>query len=404
MSISEMFMSLFPGIVSFAVQDPKVAAARAGLIVLGFIFAYCGFKRKLEPLIMVPMGVGMMCVNAGVLFFADGTLGTLFVAPLVDDPATLINIMQVNFLQPIYNFMFSNSLIACLVFMGIGAMSEISFIIMNPFTSIFIALCAEAGTFIALVIGVYLGLAPQEAASVAIIGGADGPMVLFGSLMMAPKLFVPISIIAYLYLSLTYAAYPYLIKKLVPAKYRGIDYVCDLPEVPRKTVFVFCVVVCALLCLLLPVASPLIMSFFLGLIIKEAAIEPYQELLENTVLYLSTLLLGLMLGTLCEASVLLDPKVLILLAIGVAALFFSGVGGIAGGWIMYLVKKKNFNPLIGIAGVSCVPTTAKIAQHAAEEENPFAVILPIAMGANIAGVIVSAIATGIYVSTIGLVR
>ena len=404
MSISEMFMSLFPGIVSFAVQDPKVAAARAGLIVLGFIFAYCGFKRKLEPLIMVPMGVGMMCVNAGVLFFADGTLGTLFVAPLVDDPATLINIMQVNFLQPIYNFMFSNSLIACLVFMGIGAMSEISFIIMNPFTSIFIALCAEAGTFIALVIGVYLGLTPQEAASVAIIGGADGPMVLFGSLMMAPKLFVPISIIAYLYLSLTYAAYPYLIKKLVPAKYRGIDYVCDLPEVPRKTVFVFCVVVCALLCLLLPVASPLIMSFFLGLIIKEAAIEPYQELLENTVLYLSTLLLGLMLGTLCEASVLLDPKVLILLAIGVTALFFSGVGGIAGGWIMYLVKKKNFNPLIGIAGVSCVPTTAKIAQHAAEEENPFAVILPIAMGANIAGVIVSAIATGIYVSTIGLVR
>lgn len=404
MSISEMFMSLFPGIVSFAVQDPKVAAARAGLIVLGFIFAYCGFKRKLEPLIMVPMGVGMMCVNAGVLFFADGTLGTLFVAPLVDDPVTLINIMQVNFLQPIYNFMFSNSLIACLVFMGIGAMSEISFIIMNPFTSIFIALCAEAGTFIALVIGVYLGLTPQEAASVAIIGGADGPMVLFGSLMMAPKLFVPISIIAYLYLSLTYAAYPYLIKKLVPAKYRGIDYVCDLPEVPRKTVFVFCVVVCALLCLLLPVASPLIMSFFLGLIIKEAAIEPYQELLENTVLYLSTLLLGLMLGTLCEASVLLDPKVLILLAIGVAALFFSGVGGIAGGWIMYLVKKKNFNPLIGIAGVSCVPTTAKIAQHAAEEENPFAVILPIAMGANIAGVIVSAIATGIYVSTIGLVR
>ena len=181
MSISEMFMSLFPGIVSFAVQDPKVAAARAGLIVLGFIFAYCGFKRKLEPLIMVPMGVGMMCVNAGVLFFADGTLGTLFVAPLVDDPATLINIMQVNFLQPIYNFMFSNSLIACLVFMGIGAMSEISFIIMNPFTSIFIALCAEAGTFIALVIGVYLGLTPQEAASVAIIGGADGPTSIFVS-------------------------------------------------------------------------------------------------------------------------------------------------------------------------------------------------------------------------------
>ncbi|MDY2984057.1 MAG: Na+-transporting malonate decarboxylase, carboxybiotin decarboxylase subunit [Synergistes jonesii] len=400
----ELLMSLFPGIASFAIQEPGVALARVALIIIGFLLAYCGFKRKLEPLIMVPMGVGMMCVNAGVLFFADGSLGTLFVAPLVEDPAALINVMQVNFLQPIYNFMFSNSLVACLVFMGIGVMSEVSFIIMNPFTSIFIALCAEAGTFIALVIGVYLGLAPQEAASVAIIGGADGPMVLFGSLMMAPKLFVPISIIAYLYLSLTYVAYPYLIKKLVPAKYRGIDLEYELLEVPQKTVFIFCVIVCGLLCLILPVASPLIMSFFLGLIIKEAAIEPYQELLENTILYLSTLLLGLMLGTLCEASVLLDPKVFVLLIIGVLALFFSGIGGVAGGWLMYFIKKKKFNPLIGIAGVSCVPTTAKIAQHVAEEENPFAVILPMAMGANIAGVIVSAIATGVYVSTIGLIH
>ncbi|OUO92968.1 Na+-transporting malonate decarboxylase, carboxybiotin decarboxylase subunit [Cloacibacillus sp. An23] len=401
---SEIVLNLFPGIASFAFQDLNIAVARIVLIVMGFLLAYYGYKRKLEPLIMVPMGVGLICINAGVLFLKDGSLGTLFVAPLVEDPSALINIMQVNFLQPIYNFMFSNSLIACLVFMGIGAMSEISFIIMNPFTSIFIALCAELGTFVALVIGVYLGLTPQEAASVAIIGGADGPMVLFGSLMMAPKLFVPISIIAYLYLSLTYAAYPYLVKKLVPTKYRGIDYIEEIPEIQPKTIFIFCLAACALLCLLLPVAAPLIMSFFLGLIIKEAKIEPYLELLENTILYLSTLLLGLMLGTLCEASVLLDPKVIKLLIIGVAALLFSGLGGIAGGWIMYVVKKKNFNPLIGIAGVSCVPTTAKIAQHVAEEENPFAVILPIAMGANIAGVIVSAIATGIYVSTIGLVQ
>lgn len=404
MNISTVMADLFPGIVSFGMQDTKTAIARAVLMILGFTLAYMGFKRKLEPLIMVPMGVGMMCVNACVLIFADGSFGTLFVAPLVEDPNALINVMQVNFLQPIYNFMFSNSLIACLVFMGIGAMSEISFILMAPFTSVFIALCAEAGTFIALVIGSYLGLAPQEAASVAIIGGADGPMVLFGSLMMAPKLFVPISIIAYLYLSLTYAAYPYLLKKLVPAKYRGIDCLEDLPEIPKKTVFIFCVAACGLLCLILPVAAPLIMSFFLGLIIKEAAIEPYQNLLEGGLLYVSTMLLGLMLGTLCEASVLLDPKVAVLLVIGVAALFFSGVGGVIGGWIVYKLRKGKYNPLIGIAGVSCVPTTAKIAQHTAEEENPFAVILPMAMGANIAGVIVSAIATGIYVATIGLVK
>ena len=404
MSITQFFSNLFPGLMSFTVQPTTVALARVALIIFGFVLAYYGFKRKLEPLIMVPMGIGMMCVNAGVLFLADGSMGTLFLAPLVEDPAQLVNIMQVNFLQPIYNFMFSNSLVACLVFMGIGVMSEISFILSNPWSCMFIAILAEAGTFVTLVLGVFLGLAPSEAASVAIIGGADGPMVLFGSLMMAPKLFVPVSIIAYLYLSLTYAGYPYLLKLFVPKKYRGIDVICDVPEVPRQTKFVFCVVVCGLLCLLLPVAAPLIMSFFLGMIIKESEILPYQELLENTILYLSTLLLGLMLGTLCEASTLLNPKVAVLLVLGIAALLVSGLGGILGGWLVYFFKKGNFNPVIGSAGVSCVPTTAKIAQHAAEDENPFAVILPIAMGANIAGVIVSAIATGIYVSTISLIK
>lgn len=399
-----ILMNLFPGIFSFTVQDPVIAWARVFMIVFGFVLAYLGFKRTLEPLIMVPMGVGMICVNAGVLFLQNGALGTLFLNPLIEDPNELVNIMQVNFLQPIYNLSFSNSLVACAVFMGIGAMSEVSFILANPWTSIFIAIFAEMGTFVTLVIGYYMGLTPPEAASVAVIGGADGPMVLFGALMMAPKLFVPISIIAYLYLSLTYAGYPYLIKMFVPKKYRGIDITYDVPEVPKKTKFVFSVVACGLLCLLLPVAAPLIMSFFLGLIIKEADIIPYIELLENTVLYISTLLLGLLLGTLCEASTLLNPKVVSLVILGVAALAFSGVGGLLGGWIVYLLKRGNFNPTIGIAGVSCVPTTAKIAQHAAEDENPFAVILPQAMGANIAGVIVSAIATGIYVATIGLVK
>lgn len=404
MPIIQLISNLFPGIVSFTIQDTSTIIARIVLMLAGFVLAYLGFKRKLEPLIMVPMGIGMICVNAGVLFLADGSLGTLFLNPLVENPEELVNIMQVNFLQPIYNLMFSNSLIACLVFMGIGALSEISFILANPWASITIAIFAEAGTFITLILGVYLGLTPSEAASVAIIGGADGPMVLFGSLMMAPKLFVPVSIIAYLYLSLTYAGYPYLIKLLIPKKYRGIDVVCNIPEVPKENKFIFCVVVCGLLCLLLPIAAPLIMSFFLGLIIKESEIVPYQDLLENTVLYMSTMLLGLMLGTLCEASTLLNPKVLMLLILGVSALFFSGVGGIIGGWLIYFYRRGDFNPVIGIAGVSCVPTTAKIAQHAAEEENPFAVVLPIAMGANIAGVIVSAIATGIYVSTIGLVK
>lgn len=396
--------TLFPGIASLFVQDPVIACARIFMIIFGFALAYLGFKRTLEPLIMVPMGVGMICINCGVLFLDGGKLGTLFLDPLVSEPGALMNIMQINFLQPIYNLTFSNSLVACLVFMGIGAMCEIGFILANPWTSIIIAIFAEAGTFVTLILGVNLGLTPPEAAAVASIGGADGPMVLFTSLMLAPELFVPISVIAYLYLSLTYAGYPTLVKMLVPKKYRGIDIIFDAPEIPKTKKFIFILVCCALLCILLPMAAPLIMSFFLGMTIKEAEIIPYQDLLENVILYAATLMLGLLLGTLCEASTLLNPKVAPLIILGVVALAVSGAVGLLGGWVVYKFKKGNFNPVVGIAGISCVPTTAKIAQHIAEDEDPFAVIMPVAMGANIGGVIVSAIACGVFISTIHLVK
>ncbi|MDY6302942.1 MAG: Na+-transporting malonate decarboxylase, carboxybiotin decarboxylase subunit [Succiniclasticum sp.] len=402
---TDILMNLFPGIASLFVQDPVIAGARLVLIAAGFLLAYLGFKRTLEPLIMVPMGIGMICINTGVLFLANGNTGTLFLDPLVSNPNQLINIMQVNFLQPIYNFTFSNSLVACMVFMGVGAMCEIGFILANPWTSIIIAIFAEAGTFATLVLGVWFGLAPNEAVAVASIGGADGPMVLFTSLMAAPELFVPISVIAYLYLSLTYAGYPWIVKAMVPKKYRGEDILVDMPEISKKSKFLFILVACATLCILLPMAAPLIMSFFLGMAVKEAEIVPYQDLVESTVMYVATLLLGLLLGCLCEASTLLNPKVAIIVALGILALAVSGVVGVIGGWVVYWFKGgKNFNPVVGIAGVSCVPSTAKIAQHAAEDENPFAVVMPVAMGANIAGVIVSAVACGVMISTIGFLK
>ncbi|HEY0329390.1 MAG TPA: Na+-transporting malonate decarboxylase, carboxybiotin decarboxylase subunit [Rhodopseudomonas sp.] len=399
----QQLFTIFPGIATMFVQEPSIAFARLFLIVAGFFLAYLGFKRTLEPLIMVPMGVAMMCVNAGVMFLEGNHIGTLMLDPMISDPVKLVNEMQIYFLQPIYNFAFSNSLVACMLFFGIGSMADISFILARPWAAMTVGIFAEMGTFATLVIGYYCGLTPGEAAAVGSIGGADGPMVLFASLMMAKQLFVPISIIAYLYLSLTYAGYPYLMKLLVPKKYRALDTEIEFPDVSQKAKFIFTIVSAALLCLLLPVAAPLILSFFLGIAIKEAEIEVYQELLEKTITYMSTLMLGLVLGVLCEASTLLDSRVLILLVLGVTALFISGVGGLLGGWVVYLVSKKVFNPLIGIAGVSCVPTTAKLAQKYAAEDNPYAMIFPVAMGANICGVIVSAIAVGIFASTIGLV-
>lgn len=402
----DILMQIFPGIITLF-DDPLIGAVRVALILLGFVLAFYGFKGKLEPLIMVPMGLGMIAVNAGVLFLGDGSTGTLIIDPLVSETDDLMQAIQVNFLQPIYNFTFSNNLIACLVFMGIGARSELSFLLARPWTCIIIAIFAEMGTFATLSLGVNLfGLDPAQAASVATIGGADGPMVLFGTLMMSPDMFVSVSIIAYLYLSLTYAGYPYIIKALVPKKYRGLDVEFDMPQASSKSKFIFVVVVCLILCLLLPVAAPLMLSFFLGMAVKEAKILPYQELFEGVITSVSSMFLGLVLGTLCEASTILDPVVGIVLILGILALAISAVGGLAGGWIVYLFDKrrgKTFNPVVGIAGVSCVPTTTKLAQHAAEEENPFAIIIPIAMGCNIGGVIVSAIATGVFVATISLV-
>jgi len=399
----EQLTYMFPGIGTMFVQEPVIAFSRLGMMVLGFVLALMGFKRKLEPLIMVPMGVGMMCVNGGVMFLEAHKIGTLFLDPLIENPSDLVNIMQIDFLQPIYNFTFTNSLVACMLFFGIGSMADISFILARPWTSVIIALFAELGTFVTLVIGYYCGLTPGQAAAVASIGGADGPMVLFASLVMAKDLFVPISIIAYLYLSLTYAGYPYLIRWLIPEKYRGQAVDFDFPDVSQEAKFIFTIVIAGLLCLLLPVAAPLILSFFLGVAIKEAEIEPYQELLEKTVTYSSTLFLGLVLGVLCEAGTLLDSRVAILLVLGITALAVSGLGGILGGWVIWFFTKGNYNPTIGIAGVSCMPSTAKIAQKEAYKASPYAIIMPLAMGASICGVIVSAIAVGVFAATIGLV-
>ncbi|MEW6624856.1 MAG: Na+-transporting malonate decarboxylase, carboxybiotin decarboxylase subunit [Bacillota bacterium] len=400
----ETLSQLFPGISTLFIQDTVIAITRVVLIGVGFLLAYLGFNRTLEPLIMVPMGIGMIAINAGVLFLEAGRIGTIFIDPLVAEAVPLVDIMQINFLQPIYNLTFSNGLIACLVFFGIGARSEISFILARPWSSITIALFAEMGTFVTLVIAILVfGLSPWHAAAVATIGGADGPMVLFASLMLAPELFVPISIIAYLYLSLTYAGYPYIIKLLVPKKYRGIDIEVEVPEVSKKSKFIFTVMTCALLCILLPVAAPLIMSFFLGVAIKEAEIQPYQEFLEGPITYGSTLFLGLLLGVLCEASTILNPVVGTIVILGILALAVSGLGGLLGGWLIYWINKRNYNPVIGIAGVSCIPTTAKIAQKVASEENPFCVIMPLAMGAGVGGLIVSAIAVGVFITTLFMI-
>lgn len=390
---------IFQGIYTFFLVSPASALARVFLIALGMFILYLSYKKILEPLIMIPLGIAMLGVNCGLLIFQAGHIGTLFVSPLASN-AELLDQLQINFLQPIYTFTFSNGLIACLVFMGIGAITEIDFLMAKPFISFFLAVFAELGTILTLPIALSMGLIPGHAAAIALVGGADGPMVLFGSLILAKDLFVPITVVAYVYLSITYAGYPFL-ARIIPREQRGIEMnYREIPRVPSAAKFTFAVIACAILCLLFPVAAPLFASFFVGLAVKEAGITRLTEFLSGPLLYGSTFFLGFTLGSLLGVNVILDPKVWLLLVLGVIALTLSGIGGIAGGLLWNKFSKKKINPLIGLAAVSCVPTTAKVAQKCATQVNKKAMILPFAMGPNVAGVITTAVITGVYLAGI----
>lgn len=399
-------LRLFQGIGTLVESDTTLMITRIGFVLLGLALVYLGKKGVLEPLLMIPMGLGMAAINAGVLFMPGGGQGNLFIDPMVTDTNELMNVMQIDFLQPLYTLTFSNGLIACFVFMGIGVMLDIGYVLQRPYLSIFLALFAELGTFLTIPIAQAMGLTLRESASIAIVGGADGPMVLFTSLSLAKHLFVPITVVAYLYLGLTYGGYPYLIKLMVPKKLRAIKIQYKKSEIPKAIPsaqkLALAVILCTLLCFLFPVAAPLFFSLFLGVAIRESELKPVIDFISGPLLYGSTFFLGLMLGVLCEAHLILDPKILILLVLGIVSLFLSGVGGLIGGYIMYFIKKGNFNPVIGIAGVSCVPSTAKVAQKSVSAANPYSIILPEALGANISGVITTAIITGIYITLIPL--
>jgi oxaloacetate decarboxylase beta subunit len=392
-------LQVFQGIATLVASEPTIAIARIVLIALGISFVYLGAKGTLEPLIMIPMGVGMATVNAGVLYLSATETGTLFIDPIVSDPLKLMEVLQIDFLQPIYTFTFSNGLIAVLIFMGIGVISDIGYMLISPIRCMIIAIMAELGTLLTFPIAVAMGLPFNEAAAIAMVGSADAPMVLYTSLLLAKDLFVPITIVAYLYLSLAYAGYPYLVRVMVPKKLRGIKMdATTIPNITKGEKITFAIITATVLSLLFPVAAPLFMAFFLGIIIRESGVTPFIDFIGGPVLYGATFFLGLLLGVLFEASTILSPKVIVLLFLGITALLLSGIGGILGGYLVYWLSGRTFNPVVGIAGVSCLPTTAKVAQKEVHKANKFAIILPWAMGASVSGVISSAIIAGIYVT------
>ena len=216
------FATLFQGFGTMMESGWLLSSARVFLIALGLLLIYLGWKGVLEPMVMIPMGLGMVAINCGTLFMPDGTLGNLFLDPMLSDTDDLMNTMQIDFLQPVYTLTFSNGLIACFVFMGIGTLLDVGFLLQKPFASIIPCPMCRIGNFPDCTHRICIGTVLERSASVAMVGGADGPMVLFTSLALAKHLFVPITVVAYLYLGLTYGGYPYLVKLLVPKRLRAI--------------------------------------------------------------------------------------------------------------------------------------------------------------------------------------
>lgn len=396
------FIHIFPGIESFMLMQPEMAIARIALVLLGLFLCYLGYRHILDPLLMIPMGTGISMVNAGILKMPNtGKLGTMFLNAMVETPAEHIDAFQIYFLQPIYALTFSNGLIACLVFIGIGAITELDFFIANPKMSLLLAIPAELGSILTFPIAMSMGFNPAESASISIIGGADGPMVLFASLQLARHLFVPITIVAYIYLSIIYAGYPFMIKMAIPRKMRGIPMEeFSVSRVSPGEKIAFSLICGTVLCMLFPVASPLFVSFFLGVILRESKITRFVNVADDVILSGATLFLGFTLGCLLSADIVVDPKMFKLIVLGFIALFLSGVGGLIGGVIAYKVSGGKINPVLGVAGVSCIPTTAKVAHKCAHEANPQAFIMPYAMGPSIAGVITSAIIAACYITMV----
>ena len=398
----EFFMQLFPGIGTFFAVEPVIAVARIVLIVFGFVLACLGFKRTLEPLIMVPMGIGMMAVNCGMMFLTSGTVGNLLLDPLVSDASAIVDAMQVNFLQPIYNLTFSNGLIACLVFMGIGARSEISFLLAKPWSSMIIAIFAEMGTFAALAAGVLaFGLTPEQSAAMATIGGADGPTAILTASKLSVELLPAIAIAAYSYMALIPLIQPPLMRLMTTRKMRQVK-MSQLRVVSKTEKIIFPIAVTIFVVLLIPDTAPLIGMLMLGNLFRECGVtERLSDTAQNALINIVTIPLGLSVGFKATADQFLTPQTLGIVALGLTAFLLSTAGGLLLGDLMYVLTGGKVNPLIGSAGVSAVPMAARVSQVEGQKENPSNFLLMHAMGPNVAGVIGSACAAGFMIKVFG---
>ena len=288
----------------------------------------------------------------------------------------------------------------CLIFMGVGAMTDFGPLIANP-KSLLLGAAAQLGIFMTLVGCRLMGFSGAESSSVGIIGGADGPTAIFVTAMLAPALLGPIAVSAYSYMALVPVIQPPIMKALTTEKERQI-VMKPLRQVSKKEKIFFPVVVTVFVALLVPSAAPLIACLMLGNLAKECGVlDRLSKTMQNELMNIVTIFLGISVGATATAATFLSPKTLAIMGMGVVAFGFGTAGGVLLAKFMNLFLKEKINPLIGSAGVSAVPMAARVSQKVGQQYNPGNFLLMHAMGPNVAGVIGSAIAAGVLISLYG---
>ena len=288
----------------------------------------------------------------------------------------------------------------CLIFMGVGAMTDFGPLIANP-KSLLLGAAAQLGIFMTFIGCRLMGFSGAESSSVGIIGGADGPTAIFVTAMLAPALLGPIAVSAYSYMALVPVIQPPIMKALTTEKERQI-VMKPLRQVSKKEKIFFPVVVTVFVALLVPSAAPLIACLMLGNLAKECGVlDRLSKTMQNELMNIVTIFLGISVGATATAAAFLSPKTLAIMGMGVVAFGFGTAGGVLLAKFMNLFLKEKINPLIGSAGVSAVPMAARVSQKVGQQYNPGNFLLMHAMGPNVAGVIGSAIAAGVLISLYG---
>lgn len=363
------------------------------MLVVGCILLYLAIVKGFEPLLLLPIAMGMILTNlpGAEMYHSELFAGGHVHWQELAAKGGLLDYLYLGVKLGIY---------PCLIFVGVGAMTDFGPLLANP-KSLLMGAGAQLGIFATYLCTIALGFTPQEAASIGIIGGADGPTAIYLTSKLAPHLLGPIAIAAYSYMALVPVIQPPIMKALTTKKERAIE-MKQLREVSKTEKILFPIVITIIVSLMVPAAASLIGCLMLGNLMRECGVvERLSKTVQNELMNIVTIFLGITVGATATADSFLNFQTLSILCVGVIAFGLGTAGGVLIAKLINVFSKEKVNPLIGSAGVSAVPMAARVSQVVGQKENPGNFLLMHAMGPNVAGVIGSAVAAGILLSMVG---